>query len=51
MLSAATTHTLSKDDDGLGHQTDSGADNDDLDITSTITIQGNGATIQRDTAC
>lgn len=50
VLSAATTHTLSKDDDGLGHQTDSGADNDDLDITSTITIQGNGATIQRDTS-
>ena len=46
VLSAAMTYTLSKDDDGSGHQTDFGADNDDLDITSTITIQGNGATIQ-----
>ncbi|MFS8861251.1 hypothetical protein NW852_12255, partial [Synechococcus sp. H60.1] len=41
---------LSLDDDGGGHQTDSGADNDDLDITSTITLQGNGAGIQRDTS-
>ncbi|PIK89646.1 hypothetical protein SYN65AY6A5_01225, partial [Synechococcus sp. 65AY6A5] len=50
VLSAGRTYTLSIDDDGSGHQTDSGADNDDLDITSTITIQGNGATIQRDTS-
>ncbi|MFS8853132.1 hypothetical protein NW832_10105, partial [Synechococcus sp. R5-16] len=50
VLSAGTTYTLSIDDDGSGHQTDSGANNDDLDITSTITIQGNGATIQRDTS-
>ncbi len=38
----------SKDTDGGGHQTDSGTDNDDLDITSTIIMQGNGATIHRD---
>ncbi|MFS8808814.1 hypothetical protein NW837_15320, partial [Synechococcus sp. R6-10] len=50
VLSAGTTYTLSIDDDGSGHQTDSGANNDDLDITSTITIQGNGATIQRNTS-
>jgi|GEM_PF-2271399 len=49
LLAAAATYTLSKDDDGGGHVTDSGADNDDLDITSTITIQGNGATIERST--
>ncbi|WP_457490238.1 choice-of-anchor Q domain-containing protein [Thermostichus sp. MS-CIW-41] len=50
VLLEGRTYTLSKDDDGSGHQTDSGANNDDLDITSTITIQGNGATIQRDTS-
>jgi CSLREA domain-containing protein len=50
VLAAGATYTLSKDDDGGGHATDSGADNDDLDITSTITIQGNGATIERSTA-
>ena len=48
VLQAGQTYTLSKDTDGAGHQTDSGADNDDLDITSTIIIQGNGATIHRD---
>ncbi|MFT0788522.1 choice-of-anchor Q domain-containing protein, partial [Synechococcus sp. H55.10] len=50
VLQAATTYILSLDDDGGGHQTDSGADNDDLDIASTITLQGNGAGIQRDTS-
>jgi CSLREA domain-containing protein len=48
VLQAGQTYTLSKDTDGAGHRTDSGADNDDLDITSTIIIQGNGAVIQRD---
>jgi CSLREA domain-containing protein len=48
VLQAGQTYTLSKDTDGGGHQTDSGADNDDLDITSTIIMQGNGATIHRD---
>jgi len=48
VLQAGQTYTLSKDTDGGGHRADSGADNDDLDITSTITIQGNGAVIQRD---
>jgi CSLREA domain-containing protein len=49
VLAAGQTYTLSKDTDGGGHATDSGADNDDLDITSAITIQGNGATIERST--
>jgi hypothetical protein len=48
VLQAGQTYTLSKDTDGAGHQTDSGTDNDDLDITSTIIMQGNGATIHRD---
>jgi len=47
VLQSGQTYTLSKDTDGGGHATDSGADNDDLDITSAITIQGNGATIRR----
>jgi CSLREA domain-containing protein len=47
VLQSGQTYTLSKDTDGDGHATDSGANNDDLDITSTITIQGNGATIRR----
>ncbi|WP_448605208.1 choice-of-anchor Q domain-containing protein [Thermoflexus hugenholtzii] len=47
VLQAGQTYALSKDTDGGGHQTDSGADNDDLDITSTIIMQGNGATIHR----
>ncbi len=50
VLQSGATYTLSKDDDGGGHQTDSGANNDDLDITSDITIQGNGAIIERSTA-
>jgi CSLREA domain-containing protein len=50
VLAAGQTYTLSKDTDGGGHETDSGADNDDLDITSAITIQGNGATIERSAA-
>jgi CSLREA domain-containing protein len=49
VLQSGQTYTLSKDTDGGGHVTDSGADNDDLDITSTITIQGNGATIRAST--
>jgi CSLREA domain-containing protein len=48
VLQAGQTYTLSKDTDGGGHQIDSGSDNDDLDITANIIIQGNGATIQRD---
>jgi CSLREA domain-containing protein len=48
VLGAGQTYTLSRDADGGGHAVDSGADNDDLDITANITIQGNGATIQRD---
>ncbi|MBO9317994.1 MAG: hypothetical protein J7460_03120 [Chloroflexus sp.] len=48
VLQAGQTYTLSKDTDGGGHQTDSGADNDDLDTTSTIVMQGNGASIHRD---
>jgi CSLREA domain-containing protein len=31
VLQAGQTYTLSRDDDGAEHQTDSGADNDDLD--------------------
>lgn len=49
-LQAGATYTLFQDADGGGHATDSGANNDDLDITSQITIQGNGATIERSTA-
>ncbi|MDT7943805.1 MAG: CSLREA domain-containing protein [Dehalococcoidia bacterium] len=51
VLQAGQTYTLSKDDDDAGHQTDSGADNDDLDIESNITIQGNGATIKLGGGC
>jgi CSLREA domain-containing protein len=51
VLAAGQTYALSKDTDGGGHETDSGADNDDLDITSAITIQGNGATIERSGGC
>ncbi len=50
VLQSGQTYTLTLDTDGGGHATDSGANNDDLDITSTITIQGNGATIERSTA-
>ena len=49
VLQNGQTYTLSLDGDGGGHASDSGANNDDLDITSAITIQGNGATIQRST--
>jgi len=49
VLQSGETYTLSLDADGGGHATDSGANNDDLDITSQITIEGNGATIQRST--
>ncbi|GIW45064.1 MAG: hypothetical protein KatS3mg077_2346 [Candidatus Binatia bacterium] len=49
VLQNGQTYTLSRDTDGSGHATDSGADNDDLDVTANITIQGNGATIQRST--
>ncbi|MGC8917649.1 MAG: choice-of-anchor Q domain-containing protein, partial [Thermoanaerobaculum sp.] len=51
VLQTGATYNLSWDNDGGGHATDSGADNDDLDITADITIQGNGATIQRSGGC
>jgi CSLREA domain-containing protein len=47
VLQSGATYTLALDTDGAGHESDSGANNDDLDITSQITIQGNGATIER----
>jgi predicted outer membrane repeat protein len=50
VLASGQTYTLSRDADGSGHVTDSGANNDDLDVTSQITIEGNGATIERSTA-
>ena len=50
VLQSGATYTLSLDADGGGHAIDSGANNDDLDITSQITIEGNGATIERSTA-
>jgi len=47
ILQPSEVYNLTKDDDGSGHCKDSGADNDDLDISSTITIYGNNAIIKR----
>jgi len=45
VLQPGARYVLTRNVDGSGHEVDSGADNDDLDIYVDITIQGNGARV------